>query len=128
MARILIVDDYQEICDLYADILTKSGHEVSSVEKAEDAVGKILEGGFDLILLDLLMPEKDGLWVLDQIQGKTPKKPNGKIVVMGFDGNNKNGKNMIQAAISKGAAEFMDKRLTLEEKLISKIEDLLKNK
>lgn len=125
MARILIIDDYQEIRDLYSELLTNQGYNVESVESAELGVNKILKGGYNLILLDLLMPEKNGVWVLEQIQGKTPKKPNGKILVMSFENHSQETQKLIKEALGKGATAFIDKRIKLEKEVVNKIKKFL---
>lgn len=125
MARVLIIDDYQEIRDLYTEILENQGHQVEAVESADEGVTKILKGGYNLILLDLLMPEKNGVWVLEQIQGKTPKKPNGKILIMSFENHSQETQNLIKEALKKGATAFIDKRIKLEEEVINKIKKFL---
>ena len=125
MARILIIDDYQEIRHLYTGLLENQGHQVEAVEGADKAVAKILKGGWDLILLDLLMPGKDGLWVLEQIRGKTPKKANGKILVMGFENHSPDTQKLVKKALQKGADAFVDKRIKSEKEVVNKIEKFL---
>lgn len=125
MAKILIVDDYQEIRNLYTDLLQKKGYIVEAVESAELGVKKILQDGYDLVLLDLLMPEKDGLWVLDQIKNQSPQKPKGKIVIMSFIDDESTDK-LIEKALVNGASTFLDKKTPLGDDFVRKIEEFLK--
>lgn len=59
--RILIIDDDEAFCNMMSDILESAGYEVTTstypVVSAEDA----LSGGYDLVTLDLHMPNLDGL-------------------------------------------------------------------
>lgn len=125
MEKILIVDDYQEIRNLYTSLLQKKGYIVEAVESAELGVKKILEDGYDLVLLDLLMPEKDGLWVLDQIKNNLPQKSNSKIVIMSFI-DDKATRELIERALINGASAFLDKKTSLDDDFVKKIEEFLK--
>lgn len=59
-ARILVVDDQEEIRDLTAAILTGEGYEVSTACNGEEALSAAYRQRFDLILLDINMPGMDG--------------------------------------------------------------------
>ncbi len=68
MSRILVVDDEQNICELLTLYLTKEGHTVETAGDGEEAIRK--NGSFnpDLILLDIMLPEKDGWQVCREIR------------------------------------------------------------
>ncbi|MGJ8839593.1 response regulator, partial [Salmonella enterica subsp. enterica serovar Kentucky] len=60
-ARILVVDDDQEICELLQEYLTKQGYPVSAVNDGEQMHLHIEQHGYpDLILLDVMLPGEDG--------------------------------------------------------------------
>ena len=59
-ARILVVEDERDIARLLADDLALEGHEVESVGDGETAERRGREPGWDLILLDIMLPKKDG--------------------------------------------------------------------
>lgn len=124
MSKILIIDDYEEIRHLYGALLIKNGHVVETAENAESALIKILEGGYDLILLDLQMPNKDGLWLLEQLKTNVPQKPNGKIVIMSFI-DDQITQDMVKKALENGAKDFLDKKISIGDELSKKIEQLL---
>lgn len=125
MAKILIIDDYKEIRDIYGETLRNAQYEVETVESADLGVSKILTGGYDLVLLDMLMPVHGGIWVLDQIQVKNLVKSNGKIILMGIESDDENHKYLIRDAMKKGAAGFLDKRISVETELVPKIKEFL---
>ena len=63
-ARILVVDDDQEICELLQEYLTKQGYIVSAVNDGEQMHLHIEQHGYpDLILLDVMLPGEDGFSV-----------------------------------------------------------------
>lgn len=61
MARILIADDEENIRDVVQYALERDGHQVEAVENGREALDRIDAGGIDLVVLDVLMPELDGL-------------------------------------------------------------------
>lgn len=128
MARILIIDDYAQIRQLYSEILTKNGYAVDTVDNADQGLLKILVGGYHLILLDLLMPQKNALWVLEQLQNQTPQQPNGKIIIMSFEDKNEDIENLLKQTLSKGASGVLDKKISLENDFLVKIQEFLQEK
>jgi DNA-binding NtrC family response regulator len=65
---ILIVDDDEVMCNTLADILKKMSYDVTSVQSGEDALHPLRDGTFDLILLDIVLPDISGLDVLKKIR------------------------------------------------------------
>jgi CheY-like chemotaxis protein len=77
---ILLVDDDTPIRELYEQILTGAGYAVDSAEDGKKGLAKIKEKKYDLILLDIMMPQIDGIGVLDTIKSENIK--NGPIIFM----------------------------------------------
>lgn len=67
MATILVVDDEIGIRELLSDILTDEGYAVETAENAESARRRICSEAFDLILLDIWMPDMDGVSLLKEL-------------------------------------------------------------
>src|SRR4051812_13484687 len=75
MPRILIVEDEPSISfGLELDLQTE-GYEVEVVEDGETAVRRGREGGFDLVVLDLMLPKKDGLEVCRELRRSGARMP-----------------------------------------------------
>ncbi len=71
-ARILVVDDDPEICELLDEYLTKMGFNVDTVENGEALQEYIQHKGYpDLILLDVMMPGDDGFTLCQQMRGES---------------------------------------------------------
>ncbi len=68
MAKILVVDDEQLICDLLEAVLTRRGHDVLTATGGTEALKLFREHRPRITLLDLRMPEMDGIAVLKQIR------------------------------------------------------------
>ena len=74
MSKILVVDDEKNICELLSLYLIKEGYEVVCANDGEAAVTKFNAEPFDLVLLDIMLPKKDGWEVCKEIRkvSKTP--------------------------------------------------------
>lgn len=68
MARILVADDAPAVLDVLDDVLTMEGHEVIRATSGGEAVRRFQETRPQLAVLDVLMPDMDGLVVLDAIR------------------------------------------------------------
>ena len=68
MAQILVVDDSPDIRNLLANLLMAEGHRVCVAEDGDDAIGRLAEEHFDLVVLDVMMPKKDGYSVLKEMR------------------------------------------------------------
>lgn len=70
--RILLVDDEKELIEYMAKRLTKKGHSVEAVSAGKDAIRLVNEQIFDVAVLDLKMPEMDGIEVLKHLSDIQP--------------------------------------------------------
>ena len=68
MKKILVVDDEKPISDIVKFNLTKEGYEVFTAYDGEEALEKVEEVMPDLIILDLMLPKKDGLEVCREVR------------------------------------------------------------
>ncbi len=71
--RVLIVDDEDRFAESLSDILSEKGYEASVVSSGTDALGKIEEITFDVILMDVVMPVMNGVETFKQIRKIKPK-------------------------------------------------------
>ena len=68
--RILVVEDEKPISDIIKFNFKKEGYEVETAFDGEDGLNKGLKENFDLILLDVMLPKKDGFQVLRELRNK----------------------------------------------------------
>jgi len=66
--RILLIDDDEFIVRLLTLLLTKAGYEIISATNGKDAIRILSEQSVDLIFVDLMMPEMDGLAFLNWLR------------------------------------------------------------
>jgi len=67
--RILICDDEDDILEMLAHLLNEAGYSVSTAHEHKEFMTRFHEAKPDLILLDVYMPEHDGFWIAEQLQG-----------------------------------------------------------
>jgi CheY-like chemotaxis protein len=80
--RILVVEDDLFLRELYADILSGEGYKIETAQDGVEALAKMKIGGYNLILLDIIMPRMDGLNVMKQMQNSPPQAPNKCVVFL----------------------------------------------
>lgn len=68
--KILVVDDERAISDIIKFNLEKEGHKVETAYDGEEGLIKVFDWEPDLVLLDIMMPKKDGFQVLKEIRSK----------------------------------------------------------
>src|SRR5579862_3477268 len=113
MNRILIVDDETEIRESLEEILSEEGYSVSSTASGIEAIVLLRDAPYDLLLLDIWLPDRDGLDVLSDLRSlETDDKP--EVIVI-------SGHATIETAVKAtklGAFDFLEKPLSLERTLI----------
>lgn len=117
--RILIVDDQQSNLRLLEHTLRRAGFvEVTSTLEPRDVATMHLEHRYDLILLDLQMPEMTGFQVMAQLQKVRASNPV-TILVLSADAT------QTKTALEEGADGFMGKPFRLPD-VVERIQSMLK--
>ena len=104
MSRILVVDDLVASRESLAKLLQREGYEVAGARNGAEALSRLKEGGIDLILLDHMMPEVDGLTFLSGIR-RFPKWKNLPVIM--FTG--LKDRNHLMKAQTLGVKEYLVK-------------------
>jgi DNA-binding NtrC family response regulator len=99
---ILIVDDEQEIRESLEQILGTEGYRLASAATADEGLKKIEDGIFDLVLLDISLPDRHGLEVLRTIRRENPDI--GVIMITAYDSSQ-----MAFQASKEGAESYITK-------------------
>lgn len=121
MAKILIVDDDPDVRDIYEETLSEAGYQVELAVDGQEGLDKILKGGYDLILLDIMMPKVDGLTVLKKVKEGSPWKT--PIVVL----SQLNEEKVQQDAKDLGAKDYLIKSDLTPDQIVSKINIILQS-
>ncbi len=113
MNHILIVDDESDIRESLGSILEEEGYIVTSAATATEALALLSDAVFDVVLLDIWLPDRDGLDALSDIRRMDPASVPEVIIISGHG--------TIEAAVRAtklGAYDFLEKPLSLARTLI----------
>jgi response regulator RpfG family c-di-GMP phosphodiesterase len=116
--KILIVEDSKEIIELLVDILISNKFIVNYISSGREAIEKVKKEDYQLVILDLQLPDKDGFEVLGEIKKINENLP--VIILTGF-GTTEN----IVKAIKIGAVDFIEKPFDIQN-LIEKVRKYIK--
>ena len=67
MANILVVDDDRNILDTFVDLFAEHGYTVETCRDGKQALEHLRSGAFDLLLLDVLIPNINGFLLVEQM-------------------------------------------------------------
>lgn len=79
---ILVIEDDRFIGEMYVRSLKKSGYDVDWMVDGNDGLVAARNKPYDLILLDIMLPERRGSEILQALRGKEDLIPNTKVIVM----------------------------------------------
>lgn len=118
MKRVLVVDDEEILRMLICDTLEDLGYEIDEAEDGVDALQKIDQQIYDLVILDYMMPNLSGIEVIERLPVEV--KQNTPILMLTAKAQEVDR----QIALEKGANHFMPKPFSPIE-LLSLVEDIL---
>lgn len=105
--RVLIVDDDEDFAESLMEFLESQGHEILIALSGEEAIAKYTANGFDIILMDITMPGKNGVETLMDIKSINPFA---KVVMMtGLSVDE-----LMEQAVQNGAMGILHKPLDLD--------------
>ena len=118
--KVLVIDDEEVICNACHLVLCEKGHKVDMRGTGKSGLLAVENGDYDLILLDMKLPDMDGMEVL-KIVGE--KKPDPSVIVMtGYSTMS----NAVQA-MKIGAVDYLAKPFT-DDELIEAVEEAFNDK
>jgi DNA-binding NtrC family response regulator len=110
--HILVVDDEAPIRDLLSSYFSKHDYQVSTAASAGEALRMVEDRAVQLVILDVLLADTDGLETLARIKKTRPKLPVIIMTGIGFD------EELLQEAVQKGASGYVSKTLPLDQLLM----------
>ena len=108
--RVLLVDDEEEFVSALSERLTLRGIEVESALNGEEALARLVDKEFEVVILDVMMPGLSGLEVLRQIRSS---HPNTQVILLTGHGSTREG----IEGMRLGAFDYLIKPVDLEEML-----------
>lgn len=122
MPRILVIDDNAEFGRILQAHLTAHGHKVVTAKDGEQGLALIEQESFDIVLTDILMPQRDGIEVLRQVKQRWPGLP---VIAVSGGGWIKAG-DLLEMAERLGADRVLQKPVRRDD-LLAAVDALLKD-
>ncbi len=122
VARILLIEDDQFLRDMYNELLGDEGFQVVACADGEEGYKKALEGGFHLVLLDIMLPKMDGLQVLKAMRDKGDLAKNGPVVLLTNLGQD----NIVKQGFELGATGYLIKSALTPDQVLHEVRTFLK--
>ncbi len=129
MTRVLVLDDEENIRFFFTEALKKEGYDVRTVGKGNRALELFNEEDFDVAVVDLKLPDTDGMEIMKAFREQRPEVP---VIIITAHGN----RQIAHQALSEGAYDYFSKPFDLEDmrvvirraaenaRLIREVEDL----
>lgn len=110
MATILVIDDDQQVCALLKQVLEEQGYTVESALNGIEGISRFRSCPADLIILDILMPEKEGLETILDLRREFPR-----VKIIAMSGGSERAKlNLLDLARRLGAQYTLNKPFQLQ--------------
>ncbi len=119
--KILVIEDDQYLRELYQELLQDAGYHVDTASDGDIAFAKLHEGGFNLVLLDMMLPKKDGLQIMKDLKISPAKKPNGPIIALTNLANDM----VIKQCFELGVSGYLVKSDLAPDQILSKVKSYL---
>lgn len=120
MNRILIIDDDHHILLMIKKMLERAGFEVDLASDGDEGLELFNKGSFDVVITDIIMPEKEGL---ETIREMKRMHPDIKIIAMS-GGGQVSAENYLKTARMFGATKILTKPFT-QKQMVSAVRELL---
>jgi CheY-like chemotaxis protein len=118
--QILVIDDEPSIRFLLGKMLEREGYAVITAADGEEGMKLFQESPFDLVITDIIMPEKEGIEIIMEIKNEHPDIP---VIAISGGGFNSPG-SYLDIARAAGAAAVLEKPVE-KEILLSQVQNLL---
>ncbi len=119
--KIMVVEDEQSLFKAINEKLSNFGYEVMVCENGAEGLNKIEEFRPDVVLLDIIMPEKSGIQFLEELKSKNVLRP--KIIVL----TNLELEEVVAKSSEYGVDKYLMKSNTSLDKLITEINEIIGN-
>lgn len=120
MAKILVVDDSPALLELYQFTLSSEGHKVETAKDGVEGLKKVAEFKPDLVLLDILMPNKDGFDTLKEMREKDETKDIPVLLLTNVDEQSK-----VEKGLKMGATDYIVKFQQTPSQVVEEIRQVL---
>ena len=121
MAKILIVEDDPMLLAFYTEVLQDEGYKINQASDGERGLYLAREGGYDLILLDVHLPKREGPEILEELAKNPPSQANKMIIML----TNASEPAVEENVRSLGVTKFLMKSSLTPDQFLEEIESVL---
>ncbi len=114
--KVLIIEDEQDIRTIYAEVLQNAGYTVDQAPNGEIGGDKLKNTDWELLLLDIMLPGKDGLKILKDLKDN-PEMKKGPVLIL----TNLNSEHIIQESFKLGADGYLIKSEVNPDKVVEEV-------
>lgn len=119
MARVLLAEDDDHVRGMLIEALESAGHEVEEVATGRDVMSKYRQSRHDVVILDIVLPEKEGLELITELTGEFPD-----VKIVAISGGGRVGpETYLKLAKRMGAVEAYSKPMDVKA-LIARVGEL----
>lgn len=120
MPNVLVIDDERRVRRAMRLVLEEAGHQVAEAEHGDQGLDHVENNPVDLIICDILMPQREGVSTIDELRQRGHRMP-----IIAVSGGGQTGRaNFLDFAQDLGADRTMEKPVQTEE-LLAAISELL---
>ena len=119
--KLLVVEDDQFLRELYEELLKEEGYIVDLASDGDIGLTKLQAGGYDLVLLDIMLPKIDGLEILRKLKESPPKSTNGPVVLLTNLGQD----SIIKEGFNLGASGYLIKSAMNPDQVLNEVKVFL---
>ncbi|PIS05386.1 MAG: response regulator [Candidatus Buchananbacteria bacterium CG10_big_fil_rev_8_21_14_0_10_42_9] len=119
--KVLLVEDDDTLIDMYKMRFDAEGFDLTVVKDGTTGIDTALQGGWDVILLDVMLPKVDGFMILEEVK-KNANTKNAKVILLtnlGQESDKKKGEEM-------GASGYLVKANFTPSQVVDKIKEIIK--
>ncbi len=119
--RVLVVEDDMFLRELCMVKLEKSGYQVDAAPDGQTGVDYLTSREYDVVLLDIMLPEKDGFEVLEEYSKSKKEGKQPQIIML----TNLSEKEQVDKALKMGATDYIIKAHYSPTEIVTKVNELL---
>jgi CheY-like chemotaxis protein len=114
--KILLVEDEADIREIYTELLSLEGYGVDQASDGDEALDKALNSAWDILLLDIMLPKRDGLEILSNIKSNENLRDKPVILLTNLDKDS-----ILQSCMQLGANNYLVKSNITPQEVIKEV-------
>ena len=114
--KVLLVEDEADIREIYTELLLLEGYEIDQAGDGDEALNKALSTDWDILLLDIMLPKRDGLEILSNIKSNQELRNKPVILLTNLDKDS-----ILQACMQLGANNYLVKSNITPQEVLKEV-------